>query len=90
MKHIKNINPVLVAILLYSTRILYFGATFADAPVLAILSALYFGVKFIDIKKLIITENNFRSQVNNDISSIKTAVSALSMKQGNNPFQGRR
>jgi len=89
MKKIKEINPILVALLAYSIRILYFGAAYADAPILAILAGLYFGIKYIEIKKTIITENIFRNQVNQDIASIKATLSAVSMQKSGNPF-GKR
>ena len=89
MKKIQKINPILIALLAYSSRILYFGATYADAPVLAIIAALYFGLKFIEIKQAVITENIFRNQVNQDIASIKATLSAVSMQKSGNPF-GKR
>ena len=89
MKNLKKINPILVAILAYSIRILYFGANYADAPVLAILAGLYFGLMYLETKKIVITENKFRIEVGNDISAMKTAISTLSMTKNSNPFKGR-
>lgn len=89
MKNIKKINPILVTFLLYSTRILYFGAEFKDAPILAIMALAYFGLKYIEIRKEVITENNFRLQVNQDITSIKSTLSSLSMQKSGNPFGSR-
>jgi len=90
MKNIKKINPILAALLAFSARILYFGASYQDAPILAIIAALYFGLKFIKIKEDIISENKFRTQVNNELSSLKTTITSINFKSGGNQLGGRR
>ena len=85
----KKINLPLTAFLLYSARILYFGATFEDAPVLGILGLLIFGISYLSTKKLVITENIFRNQVNEDIAKMKTQIARNNMTNGANPI-GRR
>jgi len=86
----KKINLPLTAFLLYAARILYFGAEFQDAPVLGILGLLIFGLKYIEAKKLVITENIFRNEVNKDVAKLKQQISGLSMNQNGNPFSGKR
>lgn len=86
----KKINLPLTAFLLYAARILYFGANFEDAPILGILGLLIFGIKYLNTKKLVITENIFRNEVNQDIAKIKQQVSGLAMVKDGNPFGNRK
>lgn len=90
MKNLKKINPILTAFLLYSARILYFGAEFKDAPILGIMALAYFGLKYIETRKEVITENKFRQEVINEISSMKSTLSSLSIQKNGNPFGGRK
>lgn len=90
MNKLKQINIVLLLLVLYSLRILYFGASYEDAPVLGIIALVHFGLEYIKIRKEVITENVFRTQVNQDIASIKSTLSAVSMQKNGNPFGGRK
>ena len=87
---LKKVNLPLLAFLAYSSRILYFGAKFEDAPVLLILGLVYVILKYLDTKKNLITENEFRVKVMNDIATIKTTVSGLSMNINGSPFKQRK
>ena len=87
---LKKVNLSLIAFLAYSCRILYFGAKFEDAPVLLIMAAIYGFMKYLDTKSKLITENEFRSQVNEDISNIKSTVSGLSLNLNGNAFAGNK
>jgi len=86
----KKIDLPLTAFLLYASRILYFGAKFEDAPILGILALLIFGIRYINTKKLVITENVFRNQVNGDIAKMKTQISSINFTKEGNPFGTRR
>ena len=52
---LKKVNLPLLAFLAYSSRILYFGAKFEDAPVLLIMATVYGFMKYLDTKRKLIT-----------------------------------
>jgi len=87
---LKKVNLPLLAFLAYASRILYFGAKFEDAPILLIMGLVYVILKYLDTKKNLITENEFRVEVMNDISAIKSTVSGLALNVSGSPFKQRK
>jgi hypothetical protein len=88
-KFLLKFNLPLIAFLAYLIRILYFGANFADAPILGILGAVFCTIEFFKAKKIVTTENNFRQNVIKEIEKIKSDVSSVKMINSGNMFKKR-
>ena len=87
-KFLSKINLPLIAFLAFLIRILYFGANFADAPILFILGSVYCILEFFKTKQIITTENNFRQNVIKEMEKMKSDLSSIKLSSnGGNLFK---
>jgi hypothetical protein len=84
MRFVKEINYPLLLIVIYVIKVGVVGATIPDALIVAILAALIFGLKHLNIKEKHTSENEFRDQVSRDLAEVKTKLSSINLQQGMN------
>lgn len=89
--------PITSLIPIYIGKIILLPNIFVDASILFALVLYMLGIKLLDVindgknkyfeaKDKVISENEFRANVNKDMSNILTELSGLKMKVGN-PFE---
>ena len=87
-RFLPKVNLSLIAFLAFLIRILYFGANFADAPILFILGAVYCIGEYFKARKVIVTENEFRVNVIKEIEKMKSDLSGIKLTHnGGNMFK---
>jgi hypothetical protein len=84
MRFVKELNHPLLLIIIYVIKVGAVGATIPDALIVAILAALIFGLKHLNIKQQNTSENEFRNQVSRDLAEVKTKLSSINLQQGMN------
>jgi hypothetical protein len=94
MEFIKKINLPLMLIIAYLIKVIILVPTFVDAAILGVLVLPYLGLlgfklynSYLDTKKAITSENEFREAVNKDIATIKDDLSVLRMTGGQNALK---
>lgn len=87
---IAKVSIPLLLLSAYIIRTLYFGASFQDAAIVAVLASCYGFLKYLDTKKEVITENKFRLDVNQAIGELNSRVSGIALQLGGNPLAGQR
>jgi hypothetical protein len=84
MRFLKELNHPLFLIVIYVIKVGVVGATIPDALIVAILAALIFGLKHLNIKQQNTSENEFRNQVSRDLAEVKAKLSSINLQQGMN------
>lgn len=81
-----SLNYPLLVFLAYSIRMTVLGSSFADSLVLLVLCLAFIGFyiskRYFFIKQQVISENNFRLKVQNDIQAIQNEVSRVKLGVG--------
>ena len=88
---LQTANFPLIFMLLYVTRCIYLGASYQDAIIIAVIASVYcvrhYFIAYFDIKEKVITENDFRKQVIEDMTQVKNEISKVKlMSNPKNPF----
>lgn len=93
-KFLTSINYPLFVLLGYSIKCMYFNPTYQDTIIIGLLSMLAgsftYMKDFFRLKEKVITENDFRVAINNDIADLKNKLTSVSMSVKGNPFGGRK
>ena len=89
MTFINKINIPLLIVVIFLVKVMIFPATFPDTIIMIVLSLIYGIHKYCITRSEVLSENQFRKQMIDEISLLKSNASAINMKlDGGNALRG--
>jgi len=101
MEKLKSLNYPLLFVFMYLIKLLIFPALAYDIGIIAVLASIYIinsikdvvkeiFMEYYKVKQSVISENEFRTQVNHDIATIQSEMSTIKLTTGGIGNLGKR